>query len=207
MADPKAKEVTSGLTEADLTKIAQIAATAAGTVVKEAMSGMQRTQAIRDHAAAIGPQASALARTLIDNDAISADDGIAMLDAAFGKAAAPKTKAKAGKGKQKAAARVEDDDDDDDLEDDDGEEDDDADDDAEDEDDDGEEEARAARKGKDRVNHFGRAMAKSKQPKVGGGRTNGGEEDGGRAKVNPLLADHAKVTGADWSAKAASKAH
>lgn len=197
MADAKGgKEVTSGLTDADLEKIGAMI----GTAVAGVQSNVNRVNAIRDHAAGIGPQASALAKSIIDNDAISAEAGIAMLDAAFGKDAA-KPKAKTAKGKQKVQAADEPEDD----EDDEGEDDIDGDDDEGDADEDGEEAARASRKrGKDNVNHFDRAMGKSKHPNAGGGRAKGGEdgEQGGRPKVNPLLADHAKVTGADWSSKA-----
>jgi len=203
MADPKGKEVTSSLTDADLQKIATIAAEAAGAVVGKAMGGLQRSQAIRDHAATKGKQFAALASTLISNEALDADAAIAIIDAAAGDAvAAPKAKAKAGKGKQKVAAAEDDpeDDEDDADEDDEGEDDIDGDD-----DEDGEEAARSNRKrGRDNVNHFDRAMGKSKHPNAGGGRAKGGDdgEQGGRPKVNPLLADHAKVTGADWSQKA-----
>lgn len=197
MADAKGgKEVTSGLTDADLEKIGAMI----GTAVAGVQSNVNRVNAIRDHAAGIGPQASALAKSIIDNDAISAEAGIAMLDAAFGKDAA-KPKAKTAKGKQKVQAEEGPEDDDDDE----GEDDIDGDDDDDDADEDGEEAARASRKrGKDNVNHFDRAMGKSKHPNAGGGRAKGGEdgEQGGRPKVNPLLADHAKVTGADWSSKA-----
>ena len=199
MADPKAKEVTSALTEADIQRIATIAAETAGKVVGNAIGALDRKQAIRDHAASIGPQASALAKTIIDNDAIDADAAIAMLDAAFGKDAA-KPKAKAPKGKAKVAAEDDDgpeDDEDDDAEDEGGE----AEESEDGEDEGGEEAARAARKGKDRVNHFDRAMAKAKHPNAGGGRAKTGDE-GGKPKGNPLLADHARVTGADWSTKA-----
>ena len=201
MADAKGgKEVTSGLTDADLQRIATIAAEAGAKAAATVATNIERKQAIRDHAAAIGPQANALCKTLIDNDALSADDAIAMLDAAFGKDAA-KPKAKTAKGKQKVQAEDGPEDDDDDE----GEDDIDGDIDGDDADEDGEEAARASRKrGKDNVNHFDRAMGKSKHPNAGGGRAKGGEdgEQGGRPKVNPLLADHAKVTGADWSSKA-----
>jgi signal peptide peptidase SppA len=204
MADPKAKEVTSSLTEADITRIATIAAEAGAKAAAAVASTIERKQAIRDHATAIGPQAAALAKSIIDNDTISAEDGIGMLDAAFGIAPKPKAKVAAPKGKQKAAASEDDDgpEDDEDEDGEDGGEADESGEDGEDGEDDGEEAARAARKGKDRVNHFERAMGKSKHPNAGGGKANGGGEDGGRAKVNPLLADHAKVTGADWSSKA-----
>lgn len=205
MADPKGKEVTSSLTEADLQKIATIAAEAAGAVVGKAMGGLQRSQAIRDHAASKGKQFANLASTLISNEALDADAAIAIIDAAAGDAVAPKAKAKAGKGKQKVAGPDEDDDDDlEDAEDDiDTDEDEDGDD-----DEDGEEAARAARKSKDRVNHFDRAMGKSKHPNAGGGKAKGGSDgEQGGSKVNPLLADHAKVTGADWSSKALASKH
>ena len=201
MADAKGgKEVTSGLTDADLQRIATIAAEAGAKAAATVATNIERKQAIRDHVAAIGPQANALCKTLIDNDALSADDAIAMLDAAFGKDAA-KPKAKTAKGKQKVQAEDGPEDDDDDE----GEDDIDGDDDDDDADEDGEEAARASRKrGKDNVNHFDRAMGKSKHPNAGGGRAKSDDdgEQGGRPKVNPLLADHAKVTGADWSSKA-----
>lgn len=208
MADPKAKEVTSALTDADLQRIATIAAEAGAKAAATVATTIERKQAIRDHAAAIGPQASALAKTLIDNDAIDADAAIGMLDAAFGTKGKQKAKAAAPKGKQKVAAGPEDDDDDD-LEDaeDDIDTDDEADEDGDD--DDGEEAARSARKGKDQVNHFDRAMGKSKHPNAGGGKVKGDDEGagGGRSKVNPLLADHAKVTGAGWSRDAVKTQH
>lgn len=206
MADPKGKEVTSSLTEADLQKIATIAAEAAGAVVGKAMGGLQRSQAIRDHAASKGKQFANLASTLISNEALDADAAIAIIDAAAGDAVAPKAKAKAGKGKQKVAGPDEDDDDDD-LEDAEDDTDEDEDEDGDD-DEDGEEAARAARKSKDRVNHFDRAMGKSKHPNAGGGKAKGGSDgEQGGSKVNPLLADHAKVTGADWSSKALASKH
>lgn len=206
MADQKGKEVTSGLTDADLEKIGAMFDTKIKGAVGAAVGGIERKQAIRDHAAGIGPQASALAKSLIDNDAIDADTAIGMLDAAFG---APKGKAKAKaaapKGKQKVAG-PEDDDDDDDLED--AEDDIDTDDESDD-DEDGEEAARQSRqRGKDRVNHFDRAMGKSKHPNAGGGKAKSDDgEQGGRPKVNPLLADHAKVTGAAWSGDALKSKH
>lgn len=201
MADaPKTKEVTSALTDADLQRIATIAAEAGAKAAATVATTIERKQAIRDHAAAIGPQAASLAKTIIDNDAIDADAGIAMLDAAFGKAAP----AKPGKGKQKVAAVEDDDDDGDDDDDDDDTSQ--GDDDGEDDDDDGEaaaEAARAKRKG-DKVNHFDKAMGKSKHPNAGGGKAKGGADggEGGGPKVNPLLAAHAQVTGADWSRNA-----
>lgn len=210
MADAnKPKEVTSGMTEADFARIA----TMIGTAVSGVQNNVNRVNAIRDHAATFGPAAAALAKTIIDNEAIDADAGIAMLDAAFGKQS-KKTKAAAPKGKQKAAAVEDDDDDDgDDIDDDGDDEGDDADegdDDGEDdEDDDGEAAAAAARKsrlkakgkgGKDRVNHFAKAMGKSKHPEAGGGKAKGNGEGGnGGQKTNALLADHARVTGAKWS--------
>lgn len=206
MADQKGKEVTSGLTDADLQRIATIAAEAGAKAAATVASNIERKQAIRDHATAIGPQAAALAKTLIDNENLSAEDAIGMLDAAFGDSKGKKTKAAAPKGKQKVAGpEDDDDDDDDDLED--AEDDIDTDDEA-DEDDDGEEAARSARKrGEDRVNHFDRAMGKSKHPNAGGGKAKGGNDGGGKAKVNPLLADHAKVTGASWSGDALKSKH
>lgn len=208
MATETKKEVTSGLTDADFAKIGAMI----GTAVAGVQNNVNRVNAIRDHAAGFGPAAAALAKTIIDNEAIDADAGIAMLDAAFGKKAKAAAPAAPKKGKQKAAAVEDDEDDDDDLEDDDddGEEADDEDSDGEDDDDDdGEEAAAAARKArvkaskgsKDKVNHFGKAMAKSGGAGVGGGKSkSGGDNGGSRAgAVNPLLADHAKVTGANWS--------
>jgi len=205
MADPKAKEVTSALTEADLQRIGTIAAEAGAKAAAAVATSIERKQAIRDHASNIGPQAGALAKTLIDNENLSADDAIGMLDAAFGTPKGKKAKAAAPKGKQKVAGP--DDDDDDDLED--AEDDIDADDEADEDEDEGEEAARSARKGgRDRVNHFDRAMGKSKHPNAGGGKVKGDDEGaGGRPKVNPLLADHAKVTGAKWSGDALKSQH
>lgn len=201
MADPKAKEVTSALTDADLQRIATIAAEAGAKAASLVSAGIERKQSIRDHATAIGPQAAALAKTLIDNDNISADDAIGMLDAAFGKDAKSKVAAPK-KGKQKVQAADDGDpEDDDDAEGDDGEGDD-----AEDGDEeDGEESARSNRQSRDNVNHFDRAMGKSKHPNAGGGKAKGGDGNGGQRTdgVNPLLADHAAVTGATWSKDAA----
>lgn len=204
-ADPKTKEVTSALTEADLKSIASIAAQAAAGVVGAMLGKSERKTAIREHAA-LYAGSGALAKTIIDNENIDAEAGIAMIEAAFGKAPKPK--------KAKVAA-VEDDDDEDELEGDDDESGDDEDGEGDDEsgdddDDDGEEAASAARKSrvkakgsKDKVNHFDKAMKGSKHPNAGGGRVKsggGGDNGGQRASgVNPLLADHAKVTGADWS--------
>lgn len=191
MAD-KPKEVTSGLTDADLEKIGAMIATSINGVRND----LNRSQAIRDHAAAIGPQANALCKTLVDNDAITADAAIAMLDAAFG---TKTTKVKATNGKQKieAAGDGDDGDGDDDGDDDDGDDDGD--------DDDGEQQARKSRKqGRDNVNHFENAMGKSKHPNAGGGKVKGGkngeqnENEGGGS----LLAAHAAVTGAKWSSDA-----
>lgn len=193
MADLKKPEVSSALTEADLTRIAEIASQAAGTVVGAALGALDRRQTIRDRATAIGPKAAALAKTIIDNELINVEAGLAMLDAAFGKAAAAAAPAK-GKG-----AKVADPGDEDEGGEDDGEEG------GEDDDgDEGEEEARAPRRG-DRVDHFANAMGSSKHPNVGGGKAKAGEEDGQRSGVNPLIADHAAVTGADWSSKGAVK--
>lgn len=199
MADlPKGgKEVTSGLTDADIQRIATVAAEAGAAAAKTIMGAMERKTAIRDHAAAIGPQATALAKTCIDNENLTADDAIAMLDAAFGKdASKTKTKVKGVKGKQ----RVETADDDDDEDGPGDEDDDDADGDDDDDDaDDAAESARQRRKaGRDNINHFERAMGKDKHPNAGGGRTKGGG-DGDGPKANALLADHARVTGAAWS--------
>lgn len=191
MADPKSKgqEVTSGLTDADLDKIATIAAAAGAKAAAAVADRVERKQAIRDHASSKGPQFAALAKTLIDNDAISADDAIAIIDSAAGapKAAVAPKKGKSGKASSKVASA---DDEDDEAGDDEGDEDEGADD-----EDDGDE-------GTDNVNHFEAAMGKSKHPNAGGGKAKGGNEDGGRAGANPLLADHAKVTGATWSSKA-----
>lgn len=194
MADPKKPEVTSALTEADLTRIADIAAQAAGKVVGAALGALDRKTAIKDHAAAIGPKAAALAKTLIDNDAIDADAAIVMLDAAFGApvaaAAAPAPK-KGAKGAKAGDPGDEDEGDGDEGDGDEG-----------DEGDDGEEAARAARRG-DNVNHFEAAMGSAKHPNAGAGKAKGGDEAGQRTGVNPLIADHAAVTGASWSTGAA----
>ena len=204
------KEVTSGLTAADLEKIGAIAATAAAGVVSAAMGGLQRASEIKDYAASKGKQFASLARTLVSNDAITAEDAIAIIDAAAGDAvAAPKKAAKPKKGQRAAAPEDDDDDDDDDDGDDDSDDgdDDDGDDDSDDGDDDGEEAADAARKrrakGKgDKVNHFAGAMKRSKHPNAGGGRTKSGEGAEKPKGGNALLAAHAQVTGADWSRKA-----
>lgn len=205
MADAKGKEVTSGLTSADLEKIGAIAAQAAAGVVSAAMGGLQRAQEIKDHAATKGKAYAALASTLVKNENLSAEEAIAIIDAAAGGAvAAPAAKPKKGKG-QRAADLEEDgdDDDDDDTTDEDGDDDDG--DDNDDGDDDGEEQSRSRRsRGRDNVNHFERAM-KGKSKGVGGGKVKGeedGEQGSGRKGGNRLLAAHASVTGADWSSKA-----
>lgn len=199
MADSKTTtkggaEVTSSLSEADIQRIAAavvpLAAKAGADAATAVSAAIERKQAIRDHAQSIGPQAAALAKTLIDNDAISADDAIGMLDAAFGSA----QKADKGKVKVKSQARgsrVSDDEDEDDGDEDDGDED-------EDEDDGGD--------GGDEVNHFDRVMSNVRHPNAGGGRSKKGGEQGGAPVSNPLLADHAKVTGSSWSADALKKA-
>lgn len=209
MADNKQKEVTSALTDADKGWIKELI----GSALSAVTTSSQRRDAIRDHAAAYGGVANALVKSILDNEAISAEDGIAMLDAAFGKKA-KKTKAAAPKGKQKASA-VEDDEDDiegeDDIDEDDEEEAGEGDDSEDEDDEDAEEAASTARKVRakakkrgDRTNHLARAMGNSKHPNAGGGRAKGGDESGGGNKAgNPLLADHARVTGADWSAKGA----
>jgi ClpP class serine protease len=199
------KEATSGLSAADLEKIGTIAAQAAAGVVSAAMGGLQRAQEIKDYAATKGKQFAALASTLVKNDALTVEDAIAIIDAAAGDAvAAPKAKAKPKKGQRAAAPEEDDDDDDDDDADDDAEEGND-DDDADEDDDDGEAAADAARRrrvGKDKVNHFGKAMSKSRHPNAGGGRVKGGGDDEKPKGSNALLAAHAQVTGADWSRKA-----
>lgn len=196
MADPKAKEVTSGLTDTDLQRIATIAAEAASTVVNAAMSGLTRSQAIRDHAATKGKGVQALVKTLIDDTAISADTAIAIIDAAVGGTDDTKMKPKR---KAKGNAKAADAEDGDDEEEEDEDEDED-----EDDDDDGEEAARSARKSGDKVNHFDRAMGKSRHPKAGGGSVKNDDDGSGNGgnKVNPLLAAHAAVTGANWSKEA-----
>jgi len=192
MADPKKPEVTSVLTDADRAAIAEIAANAAGAVVGKALGSLDRRQSIKDHAAAIGPKAAALAKTLIDNEALDADTAISMLDAAFGApaaaAAAPAPK-KGAKG-AKAGDPAEDGED--------GE----GDEDEGDEGEEGEEAARSARRG-DNVNHFENAMGSARHPNAGGGKAKGDDENGQRAGINPLIADHAAVTGASWSTGAA----
>lgn len=191
------KEVTSALTDADMEKIGQIAAAAASTVVSAAIGGLNRSQSIKDYAASKGKGFAALAATLAANDTISLEDAKTIIDSAVG--AVPAAKPAKGKVKAKVAA-VEDEDGDEEK--DDGEGAGDSEDDDED-DEDGAESARERRQSRDNVNHFDKAMSKSKHPNAGGGKAKGGEEDGGgKPKVNQLLLDHAKVTGADWSNKA-----
>lgn len=202
------KEATSGLTAADLEKIGAIAAQAAAGVVSAAMGGMQRANEIKEHAATKGKQFAALANTLVKNESLSAEEAIAIIDAAAGDAtvAAPKKAAKPKKKGQRAADPDEDDEDEgiDDIEDEDDEADDEDDGDEAD-DDDGEEAADAARRRrlksrKDQVNHFAGAMKRSKHPNAGGGR---GKENSEKPKGgSALLSAHAMVTGADWSRKA-----
>lgn len=194
MADAvKGKEVTSGLSAADMAEIKSMI----GGVVGQAIGALARSQAIKDHAASKGQVA--LGAKLAANDAISEEDAIGMIDAAAGSVAAPAPK-KGKKGKQKVSAAEDGDED----EDGDGEGDDDDDD---DDDDDGDAEAaRQSRKqGRDEVNHFDKAMGKSKQPNVGGGKGKQkveGQEPTSQEKSNALLRDHAAITGADWSRKA-----
>lgn len=190
MADAK-KEVTSGLTEDDLTKIASMIGTAVGGVA----TSIARQTAIKDHAASKGQ--AALGAKLAANAAISEADAIDMIDAAAGNAAP--AKAKGAKGKQKVAAGGDEDEGDEDGDDDDS-------DDSDDGDEDGEEAARSRRKqGRDNVNHLDVAMGKTKKPNVGGGsgkEKGEGDQPSTREKAGGLLADHARVTGSDWSQKA-----
>jgi signal peptide peptidase SppA len=189
MADQKGKEVASGLTEADLEKIGAMI----GTAVSGMANNISRQQAIKDHAASKGQVA--LGAKLAANAAISEEDAIAMIDAAAGPAKVEKTKG--GKGKSKVAAAEDDGDNEEDGE---GDDEDDADDEGDDEDD--ADEKAKSRKSRDNVNHFDQAMGKAKHPKAGGGKAKGGEGEGRGQKVNALLADHAAITGADWSSKA-----
>lgn len=193
------KEVTSALTDADIEKIGQIAAAAASTVVSAAIGGLNRSQSIKDYAASKGKGFAALAATLAADDSISLETAKTIIDSAVGAVPAPKAPAK---GKQKAAAAVEAEDGDE--EEDDGEGADDSDDESA-EDEDGEESARSRRQSRDNVNHFDKAMGKSKHPNAGGGKVKNDDDESGKPKVNALLADHARVTGADWSNKAISK--
>jgi signal peptide peptidase SppA len=203
MANEKGKEVTSGLTAADLEKIGAIAAQAAAGVVSAAMGGMQRAQEIKDYAASKGKQFAALASTLVKNDNLTAEEAIAIIDAAAGNAvAAPKKAVKPKKG-QRAADPDEDEDDLEGADEDEG--DDETDDDNAEDDEDGEEAARAARQGRDKVNHLDRAMKRQPKAKVGGGRVKSEDDEngGGRGKgANRLLQAHASVTGANWSREA-----
>lgn len=211
MADAKTKpEVTSGLTAADLEKISSMITSGITTAV----GGLQRVQAIKDHAASKGQVA--LGAKLAANAAISAEDAIGMIDdaAATVSAAAPKKP----KRQQAAAADDEDADGDDEESDEDDAEADDADEGDEDEteDDGGEAAAEAARKqrikakkggakakakkGGDRANHFHNAMANSDHPNVGGGAGKG-KLTGDAAISASILADHNRMTGAAWSGK------
>lgn len=203
MAD-KPKEVTSGLGEGDLQKIATMIATA----VTGVSNSVARVAAIKEHAA--DKNQKALGAKLAANDAISLEDAIDMIDAAA-EAATPtpakKQKVKAKTKRERAGDPDEDDDAENDGDDDDAEDEETADEDAEDEDD-GEEQSRSRRRrGRDNVNHFERAMKGQAGKGVGGGKTKGGdEEQGSHTKGgNRLLAAHASVTGADWSSKAISK--
>lgn len=194
----KGSEVTSGLT-----------AEAVQTMIQTAMVGVlttvQRSQEIKDYAAS--KNQVALGSKLAGNPAISLEDAKGMIDAASPAVAAPK-KAPAGKG-QRAGEPGEDDDDDADADDaDDADDDADADD-AEDEDD-GEKSAAprrgkqkvGARRNRDNVNHFDRAMTNSRHPGVGAGKGKGGDDDGEKGPTSAsILADHAAVTGATWGTK------
>lgn len=200
MADPKAKEVTSGMTDGDLQKIAAMIATAVSGV----SNAVARASEIKDYAA--DKNQKALGAKLVANDAITVEEAIEMIDAA---AASAGTVEKPKKQKVKAKGRSQrvEDDNDPDEDDDEDEEADEADDGDDDGDDDGEEEARSARRG-DRVDHLARAMKRQPKAKVGGGRVKGGGDDdgenaGGRSKGgNRLLQAHASVTGASWSSQA-----
>lgn len=201
MADVKGKEVTSGLTAADLASIKSMVIEASVAAVSTLSASIQRAQSIKDYAASKGKAFAALASTLAADESISLESATTIIDAAAGNLAAPAPKAKA-KGKRE---KVEDEGDGEgeDDEDDDAEEGSDEDD-AEDEDD-GEEQSRSnRRRGRDKVNHFDRAMKGSKAKSVGGGKS--GDEDeqsnSGRKGGSRLLAAHSAVTGADWSTKA-----
>lgn len=190
----KASEATSGLTDADFAKIGSMIA----TTVSTAVSGLTRSQTIKDYAASKGKAFAALASTLIADDNISVESAKAAIDAAAGVVSAPAPKK--GKGKQRVEDAA-DDEDEGDNEEDDGE--------GEDgEDDDGEEAARASRLGKDKVNHLDRAMGGNRQPNVGAGKggDKASEDKTPKEKANALLADHALVTGADWSGKGSKAA-
>lgn len=204
MAEAK-KEVTSGLTAADLASIKSMVMEASVAAVSTLSASLQRSQQIKDYAAGKGKQFAALASTLAADESISVESATAIIDAAAGNAvAAPVAKPKKAKG-QKAADPEDDDNDDDD--DGDAEEGNDDDDDGDDDGDDAEEQSRSRRRsGRDNVNHFERAM-KGKSKGVGGGKAKGeedGEQGSGRKGGNRLLAAHASVTGADWSSKAVS---
>jgi capsid assembly protease len=211
MADAKPKsEVTSGLTAADLQQISNMITTGITTAV----GGLQRAQAIKDHAASKGQVA--LGAKLAANAAISAEDAIGMIDdaAATVSAAAPKKP----KRQQAAAADGDEEDDDAEADDEDGDETEGADDEEGDEaeDDGGEAAAAAARKQRikakkggnkvkakpkgDRVNHFEETMNRSDHPNVGGG-SGKGKPTGDAAISASILADHNRMTGADWSGK------
>jgi signal peptide peptidase SppA len=212
MADaPKGgKEVTSGLSEADLTKIGAMISTALAPLAQA-----NRASTITALGTAQGKPK--LAATLAADESISLETAKSILNAAAVEGPAPK-----GKGKAKVAAVEEPgDDDDDDAESDDGEGDDDADADADDDDDDAEsaaEIARAKRKGggkakakggrsRDNVNHLDNAMGRSRQPNVGAGDDGEGDDgDDPAAQAAAILGDHARVAGASWSANGMKKA-
>ena len=191
----KASEATSGLTEADFTKIGSMIA----TTVSTAVSGLTRSQTIKDYAASKGKAFAALASTLIADDNITVESAKAAIDAA---ASALGATVGSDMKKKKGKQRVESEDEDEDGDAEEGDEDGDDDGEAE------EEAARASRLGKDKVNHLDRAMGSNRQPNVGAGK--GGKENTDdktpKEKANALLADHAAVTGADWSGKASKAA-
>lgn len=212
MADAKPKsEVTSGLSAADLERIGTMIAQGVGTAV----AGLQRSQAIKDHAAAKGQVA--LGAKLAANAAISAEDAIGMIDdaAATVSAAAPKKPKK-----QKVAAADDEGDeegDEDDAEESEEGDEDEADEGDEDEADEAQQAADAARKKRikakggtsakakakkrgDNVNHFDNAMGASDHPNVGAGAGKG-KLTGDAALSASILADHHKMTGNAWSGK------
>lgn len=211
MTDSKSKgaEVTSAV---DYDKIGTMISGAVTNAVSALFGAQSRVTAIKDHGKAKGQVA--LAAKLAANDKISEADAIDLIDAAAGKAAAPKSEKKVkANSKRERVADGDEDEDEDDLDD----EDEDEDDDVSQGDDDGEEteeSARAARRGnkvnsrrsRDNVNHLDRAMNRSKTSKLGGG-DDGGEAPlkGDAAATASLLADYAAHTGTDLRKKPATQ--
>ena len=177
----KPKEVTSGLSAADLQTIGTMIATSVGG----AIAGLTRSQSIKDYGASKGKAFVALAATLASDENISLEQAKVIIDAAVG--AVPSTPPKKKKGGRVESDGPENEDDDGEGDDDDGEE-------------AGDVAARRRRQRQDNANHFNNAMNNSDHPKVGAG---GKGKDPNAAptdeeKADMLIADYASTTGVDF---------